>query len=171
MTEHMTREKFLEMMKTERERWEKLVAMLEDEQMVEPGLEGKWSALDIVAHVTAYERWLVTWLIAAAENHLPDPSPMDESDVESRNAWIYEQNKGRPVHEVWKESQDVFVALVQQIEALDERDLWDPKRTNWFVKPYWKESIPLWQCIAGDSYEHYHQHMPAIRKRLAKLWG
>jgi len=170
MTDHMTKESFLEMRRSERAHWESLLSKFDEEQMVEPGVTGEWSPLDIVAHITAYERWLVYWLKAAAQGKLPEPSPLDDPDVNKRNQYIYEQNKYRPLHEVWIESQTVFEELIAQIEALHEKDLWDINRTGWFVKPYWKESVPLWECIAGDSFEHYHQHMPDIRSRLAKLW-
>jgi hypothetical protein len=167
---YMTKDRFIEMMRTERAYWESLITKLENDQMTEPGVEGVWSVLDVVIHVTAYERWLVEWLEAASRGELPPPSDMDIPNVDERNAAILAKHRGMKVHEAWIESQDVFEKLIERIEALHEKDLTDTMRTSWFVTPYWKENKPLWQCIAGDSYEHYHQHLPAIRTWLANLW-
>jgi hypothetical protein len=171
MSIQMSKAAFVEMMRAERAHWESLLSMMDEEQMKEAGVEGHWSVIDIVAHVTAYERWLVDWLDAAEQGKLPPPSVLDNPNVDERNAVIYEQNHSRPLHEIWIDSQQTFDQLIRKVEALDERDLTDTKRTGWFVRPYWKESVPLWQCIAGDSYEHYHQHLPAIRSWLAKRWS
>jgi hypothetical protein len=55
---------------------------------------------------------------------------------------------------------------LQVVQALSEEELFDPERTEWTVKPRWKEARPLWKCIADDSYKHYHQHIPDIRAWL-----
>ena len=49
---------FLDTMRSERDRWEALLAEADETQMVEPGVAGDWSLKDLVAHVTAYERGL-----------------------------------------------------------------------------------------------------------------
>ncbi len=60
----------------------------------------------------------------------------------------------------------VFDRLIKAVHALPDAELEDPARTNWFVKPYWDENTPLWKCIAGNSYEHYRQHIPQVRSWL-----
>ena len=42
----------IETLRTERERWESLLAQISKERMVQPGIAGEaWSVKDIIAHV------------------------------------------------------------------------------------------------------------------------
>jgi hypothetical protein len=166
MDEGVSKAGFLEALHAERERWEALLAEADETQMLRPGVAGDWSMKDIIAHVTTYERGLVAWLEAAARGESLAFPDLDHPDVDHRNAIIFSENRDRPLPEVWLESRQVFEQLLELIHALPEQDLLDPDRTQWFVRPRWQTSRPLWKCIADDSVRHYHQHMPGIRAWL-----
>ena len=168
MNDRMTKARFLEIMRTERAQWEALLSEVVSARMTQAGVEGEWSVKDIVAHVTAYERWLVQWLETVSRGELPEPSPLENPDVDQRNALIYAENHHRSLSDVLKESRQVSRQLLERVNALGEDDLTDARRTEWFVIPYWKESRPLWQCLAGDSYRHYRQHIPSMRTWLGE---
>ncbi|MEP7200045.1 MAG: maleylpyruvate isomerase N-terminal domain-containing protein, partial [Chloroflexota bacterium] len=148
----MNKTEFLNRMQTERAGWNALLAQAGEARMTQPGCAGHWSLKDIVAHVTAYEQWLVTWLAAAARGLLTPPSVLNDSDIDRRNGVVYEQNKDRPLPDVLADAERVFQQLVAAVQALPDGDLVNEKRTAWFVEPFWKESVPLWEAIAGDSY-------------------
>ena len=58
MTEEaMTKARFLEKMRAERARWEAAIAAIERPRLTEGGFAGVWSVRDVIAHITAYERW------------------------------------------------------------------------------------------------------------------
>jgi hypothetical protein len=162
----MTKAELLETMRTERTAWGNLLGEVGEARMSQPGVAGHWSVKDIIVHVTAYEQWLVTWLEAASRGELPPPSPLNNPDIDERNEVIYAENQARPVRDVLAEAKQVFDQLLNSVEGLLDVDLTDPHRTEWFVKPYWSENPPLWDAIAGDSYEHYHEHIPSIRAWL-----
>jgi hypothetical protein len=162
----MDKVEFLGAMRSERERWEALLAEVGEPWMERPGVSGDWSVRDIIAHVTAYERGLVEWLEAASRGESVGFPVLDHPDVDYRNAAILRENEGRPLEDTLLESRRVFERLLQVVQALSEEELVDPKRTEWTVKPRWKECRPLWKCIADDSYKHYHQHIPDIRAWL-----
>jgi len=162
----MNKAKFLETMRSERTRWDALLAEVGETRMGEPGVAGDWSVKDIVAHVTAYERGLVDWLEAASHGESLEFPTLDHPDVDYRNALIFAQNQGLPLRDVLAESRQVFERLLRLAQALSDEELLDPQRTEWFVRLRWGESRVLWECIADDSYHHYHQHVPGIRAWL-----
>jgi hypothetical protein len=166
MDDGMSKREFIEILCSERERWETCLGDVGEAQMIQPGVAGDWSVKDIVAHVTAYERGLVEWLEAALRGELLELPDLDHPDVDRRNAAIFLQNQGRPLVEVLRESKQVFERLLELVRGLSEAELTEPERTDWFVRSRWNESRPLWKCIADDSYKHYHQHIPDIRAWL-----
>jgi hypothetical protein len=162
----MNKAEFLRTMRSERERWEALLAEVSEARMERPGVSGDWSVRDIIAHVTAYERGLVEWLEAASRGESVAFPVLDHPDVDRRNAAILRENEGRPLEDILLESRRVFERLLQVVQALSEEELVDAERTAWTVKPRWGEARALWRCIADDSYKHYHQHIPDIRAWL-----
>lgn len=171
MGDSISKLEFLRTMRSERERWEALLAGAREAQMVQPGAAGDWSLKDVVAHLTAYERGLVEWLQAAARGESLVFPDLDHPDVDHRNAIIFARNRDRPLAEVLQESEQVFQRLLGLVEALSEEELTDPARTEWFVSPRWKQARPLFKCIADDSYTHYQQHIPGIRAWLDQTEG
>jgi hypothetical protein len=169
MNNSLSKPEFLETMRSERERWEALLAQADEAQLVQPGVAGDWSIKDIIAHVTAYERGLVKWLEAASRRESIEFPLLDHPDVDHRNAVIFSENQDRPLPDVLLESRQVFQKLLELVHALPEQQLLDPHLTEWFVTPRWNQSRPLWKCIADDSYKHYHQHIPGIRARLDQI--
>lgn len=163
MAEAMSKARLLETLQTERARWDALVAKISPERMCVPATESGWSAKDIIAHVTYYERWMLGWLEDAVRGKLTAASHRDLLSVDERNTIIFEENRDRPLDDLVRESRSVFERLVQLVQMLPERDLLDPHRYERYVVPFWYESHALWECIAGDSYEHYEQHIPTLR--------
>jgi uncharacterized damage-inducible protein DinB len=162
----MDKAEFLHTMHAERGRWDALLTEVGESRMERPGVSGDWSVRDIVAHVTAYERGLVEWLEAASRGKSVGFPVLDHPDVDRRNAAILRENEGRPLEYILLESRRVFERLLQVVQALPEEELVDAERTAWYVRPRWGEARALWKCIADDSYQHYHQHIPDIRAWL-----
>lgn len=158
----MNKRELLEIIQTERARWQALLAEVGEARMTQAGVEGSWSVKDIVAHVTTYERWLVERLEAARRGEQLKIAA-DQLALDPRNALIQEENKAEPLPKVLEQSQQVFQRLVTELEKLSDKDLTDPDRLGSHLDPAWTEGLPLWQCIAADSYEHYRDHTPAIR--------
>lgn len=162
---------FLEYLRSQRSALDELVAQFPPGCLDQPGAAGDWSVKDIIAHLTVYEAWLVSWLEAALRGQLVEPTYLNDPDLDKRNAIAYAENRARPVGEVLEESRRNFTALLRLVERFSQEDLNDPGRTAWFVAPYWGEPQPLWDCIAGDSVEHYDQHFADLRAWLEKNSG
>ncbi len=159
----MNKRELLDTMRMERARWDALLAQVDLNQMTEPALHDGWSVKDTIGHVAYYERWLLNWLEAAVRGKVTVATHRDLLDVDQRNAIIYKENKDRTIEDILGESHRVFERLFQLVQTLTEEDLMDAHRFERYVIPFWQKSEPLWQCIAGDSFEHYREHTPAIR--------
>lgn len=163
----MDKSKLLGMIRAEHTRWETLLAEVGEVQMTQPGVEGEWSVKDIIAHVTAYEEWIVVRLDSALRGETLQLET-DQLDLDQRNAWIFEENRNRPLHDVLAKSRQVFQQLLALVQALSDEDLSDPHRLEPLLDPVWTDGLPVWKCIVADSYEHYGQHIPSIRAWLDK---
>ena len=166
MASQMTKAALIEQMETARAEWEKALELVGEARMTLAVLHGNWTVKDTIGHVAYYERWLQNWLEAAARAQLTVACHRDVLDVDQRNALIWEENKDRTLQEILAESRRVYDRLLQLVKILPESDLLDPYAFARYVTPFWGKPQALWQCIAGDSYEHYREHTENIYRWL-----
>lgn len=150
---------FINALKEARAEWEALLALLGEEQMLQPGVAGKWSVKDIIAHVAWGEREMVPVI----HTHVLAGSDLWNLSDDQRNEIVYQQNRNRPLQEIMNEEQQAYAALLEAVQTLSDEDLNDPHR----FKDMPQEWIP-WQLFAGNSFEHYQDHMPSIQEWLSQ---
>ncbi len=155
----MNKAEFLSSLQAERLEWDRLLVEAGEDRMEQPGVEGEWSLKDIVAHVAWYEREMVE-LIGARRLA---GSELWQLPTHQRNEAIYQANRGRPLAEVLAEGREVYSQFLQGFASLKDEDLVDPARFADMPEDW----LPG-QVMAGNSYEHYREHLPAIRAWLAK---
>lgn len=153
----MNKAELLDAIQIERARWEALLAELDEEQMIQPGVAGAWSVKDIVAHISWHEHEMVGMLQARALVG----SDLWEIPQGERNAVIFEENQDRPLRDVLAEAQAVFPRFLESVRPLAEEDLLDPHRFQG-MPAEWQP----WQVIASNSYEHYEHHTQDVRAWL-----
>lgn len=153
----------LETLKSRRAEWDALLASVGEARMDIPGAAGHWSVKDIVSHVTAYERWLIEWLTAASQNTFPAPSPLDDGDIERRNARVYELTHAMSLQDVMNDACQNFEALLAIIELLPDEYFDDPQNAAWFMKPYWSKMNTVPDAVINLSADHYEEHIPTIK--------
>jgi hypothetical protein len=160
--EQMTKTQLLETMRTARGEWEDALFAIGEERMLRPGLEGDWSARDVVAHTAAYERWLVEWLDADRRGEPPRSSVMDDEDCARREHAAHSLTAGFPLDLVLGDSWLTWERLSLAVERLPESELADARQAPLFVKRRWGPQATLGQAIASVTYEHYREHLPAF---------
>lgn len=148
---------FIDEIRKAREEWLSLIAEVGKPRMTEPGLPGGWSVKDVIAHITWYEREMIGMLKAMALVG----SDLWQLPHDERNVPIYEKNRDRPLEEVLSEAEQVYAQLFEAIASLSEDELSDPSH----FRDMPSEWTP-WDVIAGNTHEHYHQHIPDIREWL-----
>jgi hypothetical protein len=159
MAADMSKAEYLDDIRHAREEWDALLVEVGTARMTEPGAAGTWSVKDIVAHITWGEREMVEVLRARALIG----SELWDLRQDERNAVVYAENRDRPLDEVLAESRQVAAELYEAIAALDEQDLIDASRFRDMPADW----VP-WEVLAGNTYEHYHDHTRDVRAWLAK---
>ncbi len=165
----MKKSELLNLLQEKYQQWEAFLDQIGSARMDQPGVNGDWSMKDIVAHLTGWNRWLVSRVGAAGrgESEPPPPWPADVQTEDEINAWIYESNKGRSVREVLDESHQVFQQLFAVIEGLPEDTRFEQLHQGERVfQLVWlrDERFPV-----GEFFDHfYDDHEPDVRAWLAR---
>jgi hypothetical protein len=162
----MKKSELLDWLQDEYRLWEELLEQIGLIRMDQPGVNADWSMKDIVAHLTGWNRWLITRL-QAAQHGESEPHPHWPAQLQSEdeiNAWIYGVNHQRSVREVLDESRQLFQQLFAVIEGLPENiriEFVEPKfHIVWIGDKY----FPV-----GEFFYHFHDdHEPDIRTWLAR---
>ncbi|HZS76688.1 MAG TPA: DinB family protein [Ktedonobacteraceae bacterium] len=142
-----------------RAEWENLLAQFSEDQMLTPGATGNWTVKDVIAHVTWGEREIAPVL---RTRKLVGSELWNLTDDE-RNEIVYQQQKDRPLQDIIRNERQAYNDLFEAIQTLSDEDLNDPHRFQ-DMPEQWSP----WQLIAGNSFKHYRDHMPALREWLAK---
>jgi len=150
----MDKTTFMNTLHETRAQWEELLAQVEEERMQRPGATGKWSVKDVIAHVMDGERELVQIM----HTHVVTGSELWNLSDDERNEIVYQQNRERPLHESRSEEQQAYANLLAAAQTLSDDDLNDPHHFQRMPE----EWVP-WRIFAGNSFQHYQDHMPALR--------
>jgi len=163
----MTKSRLLEEIQIEHQRLEKTLAMVDEEQMLIPGVIDEWTIKDILAHITVWEQRMVRWLgeaMSGEEAHmLPDGMTWD--DLDDWNEQTYQEHLHRPVEQVLADYELSYPQALKAAKEVPEQDLIDPDRFDW------REGDPLWVMVAANTFWHYKEHEESIRAWLEKLDG
>ncbi len=155
----MEKSEFLNTLSKDRDAWEALLRRVSHEEMNEPSLPGGWSVKDVIAHVTWHEREMIKLL----ETRSFVGSDWWELAIDKRNELIYEQYKDQPLEEVLESAKLDYAGFLAAFGPITDEELNDPSYFEYF--PPDREP---WNVIAGNTYEHYRDHMPDIEKWLAE---
>ena len=152
----MTKGELLKAIQKGRSEFEAALARLSPEQMAAPGAMGEWSVKDILGHIGMWESRLVTILYAIERGATPPQAVHIQAEVDKVNAESYAEQRDRPLDRVLADFHGVHKQLLKRLDAVKESDLFDPKRFKWM------EGEPLAKLVAGDTFEHYAEHRPAM---------
>ena len=164
----MDKTQFLAVLASERGKVEQIIDAVGMHRMDEGGVSGSYSTRDVIAHLTAYEEALVTWLEEAKAGRAYVDPVLDQPDLDARNAVTYEANKHRSDNEIITSFRTTWAQLEECVRLVTDDELTNADVTAWFVVPRWQRKQELWKCIANDSYEHHDQHLPDIERWLVE---
>lgn len=163
MPEPTDKASILDEMRTHYAALEEIMTPLDKSQMTTEGVIPNWSIKDMLAHIASWHHRLLAWLNAAIRNEEPTISGPDSvEEMDALNAQFYQENKSRPLDEVLTDFRTTHRQIMDIIQAMSEEDLFNSERFAW------TEGEPLWQVIAGDTYEHYQEHLKQIQEWLVQ---
>lgn len=128
----------LAMLRTEYERWQTLLAGLNEEQLGNRVLPAGLSIKDQIGHLHAWQQISIARLEAVVEEREPimpawlgDLAPDAHENLERINAWIHVHYRDEPWADVYAAWQSGFQRFLLLAAAIPEADLFDTGRYRW----------------------------------------
>lgn len=148
------------------------LASLTDDEKTAPILDEGWAIKDSLSHLVVWENLIVDWLKRSLlgeyiQVQVPGfvyPTDADkESIMHAENQYLYEQTRERPLADVMADFRAAHRATYDFVAQMNEKDIFDPNRFAW------RKGSPALDMIAGDTYEHYDEHLAWIQASRARL--
>ena len=133
--------------------WEPLTtsyADLSDPELLKPGVTGRWSVRDIIAHVTWWEEEALTHLPLILDGGTPPRYSVTYGGIDAFNALMTERRATLSLSEVLRQRDDIHSRLIDFIQSAPE---------DQFVR-----DTRFRRRLRLDTYGHYPKHAVAIRK-------
>ena len=163
MPEQVTKASILKELSTGYTALEELLASLDEKDYLKQGITPDWSIKDILAHINSWHHRLLSLLNTAIHNEEPPlAGPDSVEELDKLNAQFYQQNKSLPLNQVLADFHTSYQHIFDITQVMPEEDLINPQQFSW------THGQPLWQSIAGDTYEHYQEHLIQIQQWLTK---
>ncbi len=161
MPENSIRNTLLSDMDSEWANIEKLCFRLREDDMIKPAVQGEWSVKDTLAHLSAWEKYLLDrlgYVMTGQPPLFPVMTSMD--DVHRFNARVYAENKDRPLASVMIEFRNLYKEIMDELEALDESQL-----NQLYTYDFPDDKLTLLQLIRANTCEHFREHCIALTKK------
>jgi hypothetical protein len=124
-------------------------AGLSDAQLLIPGVQGRWSVRDIIAHVTWWEEEALKHLPLVREGGRPPRYSVQYGGIDAFNALMTEQRRHLSLAEVRRQHDEVHARLVDFIRRAPEE--------------LFRRETRFRRRLRLDTYGHYPKHARAIR--------
>ncbi len=160
MTQVSSKQEMLDLISSEWEALGTVLDQLDRESMSDVGVESTWSAKDIMAHITAWEKLMIQWLEESLRGETPQrPAPGESwDDLDLFNEQLYKENKDKTLGEVLLEFGEIHNKAMETVAAMEESDLLDPDRFEW------RKGDPIWHLVGGNTWLHYKEHRETISR-------
>lgn len=174
----MSKDELLNKIKAGKAAFDQQIAGLSDAQMLIAGPQGdEWTVKDVLAHLTA--------CMLSMSSHLPEqqriPLPLAAGEGESWtdqmlriNDYYYAQYKDKSLAEVRAEFEAAYQQTLAAVEALSDAQLSGADKSglgegdDHYDKAA-RTNIP--SMVAGDSYEHFDEHLGYMANWLGQQKG
>ena len=155
----MKRDELFQRITEGRRELEGLLGSIPAERMQEPVLTNGWSVKDLFGHLGFWEERALAMYRWLNGGSVPVPDPRTAT-TDGLNARAYTRNRERSLANLIQSEKSAFQAVLELIKTAPEPDLFDPQRYAW------AEGKAFVEWIAGNTYDHYEEHMPDLRGRL-----
>ena len=150
---------FLALIQDGYEQFEALLASLEEEQMLIPGVNGSWSVKDNLAHLAAWHTSQAMRLRAVVDGaEPPDPAPGCETE-DDINDYYYRRFKDLPLADVLADFRASYQRVLAATQALSWETLNEPF-------PWSDNDAPMGAYTLGNTVGHYELHSELIKRWL-----
>lgn len=156
MSDEQTKEDILNLLLSTREKLEAALARVPEEQMQSPILHDGWSVQDMLGHITFWEERAVDNFASLQAGLTPDPI----TDMDAINARTLSEFRRFSLEEVRLREQVAYQHVLDMLESASEDELVNPNHFDW------TNGNPFVAWIAGDTWDHYTEHLPELQAWL-----
>lgn len=141
---------------------DEVTAAIPDERMMAPGPDGTWSGKDQLSHLAAWHEILLSRIRGEREEDVLgiDAARYAAMDVDAVNVVLHERGAGMSPSEARHAFERAYRDVVAAVEALDKSELSRRFRPD-------VHDRELLEAVTGDTYEHYEEHLPMLRRLAA----
>jgi hypothetical protein len=160
------KEHILAAMREQFDRWEELLASLDEEKIIAPKFDLDWSIKDVVTHLWAWQQISLARMEGGLQNREPDyPAWIVESienwedEADGVNALTFERYHQNSWSEIYKKWRNGYLQFIELGEKFSEPDLLAVDKYRW-LHGY---SLAL---ILIASYDHHQEHFDKLKNWL-----
>lgn len=152
----------LEVMQSEHDALDTMLAALTPEQMTSVSVTTQWSIKDVLAHLSAWEQLCLGWYKAGQRGQTPalPAEGFNWAQIPALNKQIFEAHHARPLAEVQQQYQASYRRIRKTVEALSEEELFTRQLYPWTNK----NALGAYFISATSS--HYTWARKEVRKCL-----
>ena len=139
---------------------EKAFAGLSDQQMNVIDAGG-WSIKDNLAHLAAWERFMILYYLHRKPAHEAmgiDENTLKQLDENGVNAVLHQRNKDRKAADVLADLREGHTQVLAELAEMSFEQMMQP------FDPDDPQKRPVVVWIAANTYEHYEEHRASIEK-------
>jgi hypothetical protein len=145
----VTTEQLLRRLETAWSAFESSWAGLSEEELLAPGVTGRWSVRDIIAHVTWWDEEALKHLPLVREGGRPPRYSVTYGGIDAFNALMTERRRHLSLDEVLRQHAEVHARLVEYVRAAPPELIARETRFR--------------RRLRLDTFGHYPIHERAIR--------
>jgi uncharacterized protein (TIGR03083 family) len=161
----MTRDGHLDRVQRGWAELEEVVGGLDTDALQAPVADG-WTVKDHLSHLAAWEESLLALLEGRDRAEAMAAPGMEDEGVDAINAVVWEQRRGDAPAEALARLRETHGRLVARLEALSDEDFSRPY--SYFQPDAADEQRPVTEWIAGNTWEHYEEHLDWLREPLGR---
>jgi len=133
-------------------------------------LDEGWSVKDSLVHLADWQKITIHTLTRGLQGEqvkrfIPgfeyDTPDQHDAVMQALNDHLYEQSKDRTLDDVMGDFRSTHRAMYDFTAGLSESDIFDPQRFAW------REGSPAYEMIAGNTFEHYDEHLGWIKRAIS----
>ena len=154
----MDRAELLQRIAAGRAELDDALAAIPEDRMESVGPDGTWSPKDQLSHLAAWHEIVLARLRSGVEEDEVDlPDGYADMEIDDVNRFLFQRDRNRTVAQAREALDRTYAEVTARLEALPEEAL---HRT---FRPELPNRV-LFDTIVGNTYEHYEEHVPMLRR-------
>jgi DinB family protein len=144
--------------------WDELIDVAQAKGLTTTGSDG-WAVKDHLAHVAAWEVSLLALIEGRDRTKAMGIDDLNEENVDEVNRLVFELHREKSPAEALRFFRETHEKLMAALAKLSPADLERPY--SHFQPSDPDESRPVLEWVAGNTYEHYAEHIGWIQELAA----